>query len=149
MSSRSTAAEVRRRNEEAARLLSKGFPRSEVVSLLAEQCKVDRRTAHRYVVAGADILAAEVDRGDLRESIMGTVDALRSIAARALQDGMTTEAINALGKAGVIQSSIFRTENGNAMAMHGRTLAMPEFPPDKLRRKYREPITDPAMEAPF
>jgi hypothetical protein len=149
MSTRSTAAEVRRRNEEAARLLARGYPRSEVVTLLAVQCKVDRRTARRYVLAGADLIADEIEPLDILAEITGSINRNKSLAAQAKQEGNLAVACQAEKTVGYVISSVYRSDNATMATMSGRSVAMPEFPPDKLRRKYREPISDPVTEAPF
>ena len=77
---RSGAAEVQRRSEAAAKLLADGVPRTAAVSQLADRFSVDRRTAQRYVAAGAEILAAEVGSVDLVAAMAESVERLRRLS---------------------------------------------------------------------
>lgn len=146
---RSGAAEVQRRSEAAAKLLAEGVPRTTAVSQLADRFSVDRRTAQRYVAAGAEILAAEVGAVDLVAAMAESVERLRRLSWLAETRGNLNAAIGAERAAASTLATIFRVDHSAAAALNGRTLAMPE-PSERQRRQHRRSIRDDLPpDAPF
>lgn len=139
--SRSSRAEVCRRTEAAAALLSQGVPRTAAVSELADRFAVDRRTARRYVAAAAANIAEEVGAADLAGMLAESVERLRRLSWAAENAGNLSAAVGAEKAAAVTVAALLRSD---AMAS-GRTLAMIEQgPPSEAQQKrYRRSIRAP------
>ena len=92
---RSNAADLQRRIDAAALLLADGVPRTAAVTQLAERYGVDRRTARRYVAAGAQQLVVEIGTADLQATLAESVERLRRLAYMAEQQGNLNAAVGA------------------------------------------------------
>ena len=149
MAARSTRAELTGRTEAAARLLAEGVPRPEAVSVLATRFSVDRKTARRYVAAGAELIAEEAEPLDLLRDLAESRYRLQNIAAQARKDGTLSAAIQAERTISHQLTQIYRTDNAAAATLHGKTVAMPETPPDRKRRQHRQPIGRLPDDCPF
>jgi len=143
---RSSKAELAGRIEAAAKLLAEGLPRPEAVSVLATRFSVDRRTARRYVTAGAELIAEECEPLDLLRDLAESRQRLQSIAAQARSAGNLTAAIQAERVISHQLTQIYRADNTAAAVLSGKTIAMPEQqqqqPTDRQQRKHRRSIRD-------
>ena len=149
MAARSTRAELTGRTEAAARLLADGVPRPEAVSVLATRFSVDRKTARRYVAAGAELIAEEAEPLDLLRDLADSRYRLQSIAAQARTEGNLSAAIQAERTISLQLTQIYRTDNVAAATLHGKTVAIAETPSDRKRRQHRKPISSLPEDCPF
>lgn len=138
--SRSTQAELAERSEAAAFLLASGVPRTLAVSELAARFSVSRRTAQRYVDAGAQQLAAEIGSPDLTAALQESVERLRRLAHACESSGNLSAAVGAEKAAAGAITSLARLQ---ALAV-GHTVAMVESleapVSEHKRRKYRQSV---------
>lgn len=139
--SRCSPSELEAREEAAALLLANGTPRTAAVSVLSERYGVDRRTARRYVAAGAQLLAAEVGASDLNAMLAESIERLRRLAYAAETAGNLSAAVGAEKAAAGAVMALSRLD---AMAI-GHTLAVAEAatrptPTEAQRRRYRRSI---------
>jgi hypothetical protein len=149
--SRSNAAELERREEAAALLLANGTPRTAAVTVLSERYGVDRRTARRYVSAGALLLSEEVGSADLNAMLAESIERLRRLAYAAETAGNLSAAVGAEKAAAGAVMALSRLD---ALAI-GHTLAVAESaanggaPSEAQRRRYRRSIRAPEPPPPF
>jgi hypothetical protein len=151
MNSRSNATELERREEAAALLLANGTPRTAAVTVLAERYGVNRRTARRYISAGAQLLAAEVGTADLNALLSESIERLRRLAYAAETAGNLSAAVGAEKAAAGAVMALSRLD---ALAI-GHTLAVAESaasgaePSERKRRQYRQSIRPSPPPLPF
>lgn len=145
MPNRSSAADLRRRVELAAKLLADGMPRTAAVTQLAERFEVDRRTARRYVAKAMKVLAKEIGQPDLQAAMAETVERLRRLAFLAERDGNLNAAVGAEKAAANALVSLYRADVLAASRLAGHTFATvePDEPTERERRRYRQSITNP------
>ena len=139
---RSNAADLRRRIDAAALLLADGLPRTAAVTQLAEQYRVDRRTARRYVAAAAEQLVAEIGTADLQATLAESVERLRRLAYMAEQQGNLNAAVGAEKAAAATLVAIHRADLTAASRLAGNMLASVE-PSDAQRRRFRQSSSPP------
>lgn len=161
---RSNGPELSRRAEKAAELLANGVPRTVAVCQLAEQFKVDRRTARRYVAAAAALLAEEIGTPDLQAAMAETVERLRRLSHLAERNGNLNAAVGAEKAAAVALVSLYRADSMASVSRYraevaadasryradlmttarldGHTFAMAE-PSEAQRRRHRQSIREP------
>ncbi len=142
MANRSSAADLQRRIESAARLLADGLPRTAAVTQLAERYRVDRRTARRYVADAAALLADEIGTDDLQAAMAESVERLRRLSWLAEQQGNLSAAVGAEKAAATAIVALYRADMLTAARLAGHTFAMAE-PTERERRRYRQSITEP------
>ena len=147
--SRATDSELERRNEAAALLLANGTPRTAAVTVMAERYGINRRTARRYVAAGAQLIAAEVGTADLNAMLAESIERLRRLAYAAETAGNLSAAVGAEKAA---TGAVVALSRLDAMAI-GHTLAVAESVAGspssfKARRRFRRSIRD-EPELPF
>ncbi|MEN9859564.1 MAG: hypothetical protein RLZZ515_46 [Cyanobacteriota bacterium] len=143
MAERPNAVELERRNEAAALLLANGTPRTAAVTVLAERYGVNRRTARRYVAAGALLLAEEVGTTDLNAMLAESIERLRRLAYAAETAGNLSAAVGAEKAA---TGAVVALSRLDAMAI-GHTLAVAESAagsPEtfRARKRFRRTIRD-------
>ena len=139
---RSNAADLQRRIDAAALLLADGVPRTAAVTQLAERYGVDRRTARRYVAAGAQQLVVEIGTADLQATLAESVERLRRLAYMAEQQGNLNAAVGAEKAAAATLVAIHRADVVAAARLHGHIVASVE-PSDAQRRRYRQSSRPP------
>jgi predicted DNA-binding transcriptional regulator YafY len=139
---RAGAAELDSRSEAAAVLLASGAPRTAAVSTLAAQFGVSRRTAQRYVDAGARQLAAETGAPALDALLAESIERLKRLAHTCEARGNLSAAVGAEKAAAGAVMALARLES----VAIGHTLAVAEAstgaPTEDQRRQYRRSVSE-------
>jgi hypothetical protein len=139
---RSGTAETQGRSEAAALLLATGAPRTAAVSQLAATYAVSRRTAQRYVDAGARQLAAETGAPALDALLAESIERLKRLAHTCEARGNLSAAVGAEKAAAGAVMALARLES----VAIGHTLAVAEAstgaPTETQLRQYRRSVSE-------